>query len=451
MVTYDAFMNASKPPPEWFDVRKPLNDVPALPAAMTARTQTTRLPGWDKDRKKGSDRDTVHCRCKQCHSLLPPQFWRNDGSSSDFALAVIGYAEVGKTTWLTHMFTPPSDTRFEMIRDSENLVAFSYDYAEPYTIELLSLMRGARTSIPWTLLGTTVKRDRQRVVIRTLDIRGEHLLSADAEARAVITRHLTMKHRRSAALLVVDRFEPHTQTPTRLPISQVYHNLQGRLPDPAWSGVVWTYLDVAQWTQEAADWLGIHVPAHALRLIELAGLDPVLGQDLYPRWQPVLDGIDATVLMALVNAVSLTSGYRDFVTQDDSGKWYRFGRKPQTQQPAPAGPRVAPGAPTGPTLDGLIALLFRLQIAYSLKAGLFQGDKDVYFLKEGFPYCNGISDLARELYCLWSRPRGALADMVRRNAGFKVFPCGMVGGKDGVSVWSDAILLEAMGGAGVTS
>jgi hypothetical protein len=443
IVSYDAFSKA--PPAEWLHVRRPMSVVPALPSHIAPRAFTTELPGLAKDKPKHANEDRTHRRCTTCHSLLPPQFWRTvDVTSTNFALAVIGYAAVGKTTWLTEMFTPPQNNTFEMIRPSRNLGAKSYDYAEPYTLELLRDMRGARTVIPWTLLGTTVSYNEQRVMIRTLDIRGEHLLTSDPASREIITRHLTLRKGRSA-LLVVDRFEPHTVTPAQLPIGQVFQNLTTDVPG-VWSGVAWTYLDTAQWNADAENWLKKHLPNDYGPLSALANLQPQTGVDLYPAWQPVFEKVTNSVVRALLQAVTDTSQLKGFLTgpaPKPARSW--FGKSSQPPADPMAVPNVFPaGAPTGPSLDGLIALLFRLQIAYSLKAGLFPRGKDEFFREmQGYVYCSAISDLARKLYCIWDRSRGALGALLNASPDIRVFPCGMVHGASEVSVWSDSILLEA--------
>jgi hypothetical protein len=465
-ITYAELRAALNNKQEWLAARGVIADqVPNLPTKLAAKETTTLLPGLEEKNPRGrAYDDEEHRRCRECHSLLPPQFWRPELASQAFSLAVLGYGEVGKTTWLTSMLTPPANEMFEVVRKSDSLLTHSYDYAEPYTIGLLREMRGARTLMAWTLLGTTIKRgDRERILVRTLDMRGEHLRGFETEARGIINRHLTMRGNH-AALLVVDRYAGPTLDrtdsdaldPTVL-IGRVFQDLKFPWPDWVWSGVVWTYLDKAAWTEETAAWLRQHVPDVCDALIDLGSTNPVLGADLYKEWRSVVRHINETMVQRLFTAINITTGFSNPTSEIRLPRHRRtlierlmnMRRRPTIDRTKVDVSDDPP--PSGKSLEGLIALLFRLQIAYSLQAGAYKGGKDAYYRESGERFCAFIMDLARELYVLWDRPRGAMGQLIRTNAISKVFPCGMVGGENGVSVWSDLILLEVLAGTRVSS
>jgi hypothetical protein len=460
MLTYEALAQALTSKPEWFAVRDPIDSVPDLPAALAGRAKTTQLPGFASKQPPTASRNALeHRRCSQCHSLLPPQFWRlDDEASKGFALAVIGYAEVGKTTWLNGLLTEPKNEKFDVIRKSRDFITDSYDYAEPFTIDLLRDMRGlpkGTRTLTATLLGTTVKWGKRRVTVRTLDIRGEHLDQFEIATRNGITRHLTLRGE-AAALLLVDRFETHDKTPAQLPIGELYQKLRMAAPS-FWSGVVWTYLDTAKWSSEAAAWLQKGIGTESAPLIALAEKDPKIGVDLNLEWGTCIGAIDEQLTSALLQAISASSSITNYLNQSErspasrGGGWFArlrgaIGDSPSTSEKKPS---FTPGPPTAEVLDGLVALLFRLQIAYSLRAGDWGTGKAMFHENGGAAICRNIAEIARLLYILWDNRRGAMKNLLLEDRDFRVFPCGLVGGDGGVSVWSDLILLEAIRGTGV--
>lgn len=96
--------------------------------------------------------------------------------------------------------------------------------------------------------------------------------------------------------------------------------------------------------------------------------------------------------------------------------------------------------------ESLIFLLLRLQMVYSLKAARHETGKYGYLDQGGRAMYSGILGLARALYVLWDSLSGGLHQLIREDPRFAVLPCGLV---NGCSIWSDLILIQALGGSGV--
>lgn len=366
----------------------------------------------------GLDGDREHYRCKNCATLLPPEFMPAD-VTDDVAITVAGAARHGKTSWLVAILAPPDNADYEIVRRSDDLQTFCYEFAEPYTFDVVK--RGFRSPLFYQLFGTTLVRRKTEVTyIRTVDIKGEMFVGlAKKSPNEVILRHLGSGSG-SGWLLVVDQFAGAAQASeggaTLRNIASAYEGLSVQMTEEhtrrkVRKAIVWTFLDEATWTPGAAAWIEKNTPAIAGPLVKIGQT----AQQPIATLQPFVEFVDGNQLEALRVALETTSDILD-----------------------------------GPTLDGLIALLFRLQLLYTLRASNFIGPqgrlqtKFQYLMDQGFAYVEDCQMIARQLYARDRRsamhdyPRGENAD------DWRVFPCGRF---DERSVWADQILIEAVAGA----
>jgi hypothetical protein len=349
----------------------------------------------------------AHHRCRFCASLLPPQF-TDDATGNDVAIAVAGAVAHGKTTWLIDaLLSPPNRYRYEIVRPGTQLLTASYDFVEPYTVQMLQ--HGFRASLDYQLFGTTVFHEKELTQIRTLDIRGELFSGVTLHSpNEVILRHLGAGTG-SGWLLVVDQFagvwNDRRNDSKVQNIAVAYERLAALLEAPLRGinkAVVWTFIDYAQWTAEAAQWLQTYTPSVADRLIAIGETTSQPDASL----QPFLDFVDAVRLDVLTKAVERISSMLD-----------------------------------ASLLNGLVALLFRLQILYTLRTRNMLTTKIDYLIEHGHVFVEDCQAIARALYL--RDQRSAMGDYVRGTDRdeWVVFPCGRF---DGQSVWADQILIEVL-------
>jgi hypothetical protein len=351
----------------------------------------------------------AHYRCKNCKTLLPPQFAANVSATRDFAIAVAGNVGHGKTSWLLAILSSPDVDRFEIVRHSEALTTRCYEYAEPYTIDVLK--RGFRSLLYYQLFGTTLAFRGEVTSVRTVDIKGEMFDSAVLQKPDdVITRHLTSTDG-EGWLLVLDQFAgaaPSQSAKTARTIAAAYESIYNRMQSEKKASrlrraVVWTFLDHANWDGRAGDWLRRHLPAFASELIAIGEtakqpVDPLYG---------FVDLVDGDAIFKLQEQVAKATDLSD-----------------------------------GVTIDGLVALLFRLQLLYTLRASNYAGssgllDKFRFLFDEGrgIAFVEACQTIAKNLYR--RRSGSALANMAS-SADWTIFPCGRF---EDCSVWADQILI----------
>jgi hypothetical protein len=383
-----------------------LTGIPLPPASAVPQTM---MPGFEESYDYTEEE---HHRCSNCRALLPPQFWASF-VGRNMAVAVTGAAEHGKTTWLLSMLNPPNNHTFEILRRTSNVIAGSYHYAEPYTIDLLE--HGFRTSVPYTFLGSSVERDKQRTEIRTLDIRGEHFTPQYLpKTKNILKRHL--QRTGVGALLVIDRFVPENpepgcqsvQTAADLrSVGRTYDEISVILRDTIadlWKAVIWTFLDCARWSQEAET------------ALQQSSLDDDLRRKLLdvasgPLPNPTNTSPDA---LSLVNPESIDALHGAFR-----------------------------GTATLNEVEGFITLMFRLQLLYALAAGQSQTTKYDFYQRGGKTTVAAIVRLAGTLYKRTDalRGTGVGGNAFEPGHSWDVLPCGRVGQQ---SVWSDLILIRAV-------
>lgn len=356
----------------------------------------------------GDREGEAHYRCKSCKTLLPPQFTSTISTTHDFAITVAGNVGHGKTSWLLAILSPPDVSRFEIVRHSEALTTSCYAYAEPYTIDILK--QGFRSALYYQLFGTTLAFQGEVTSVRTIDIKGEMFESATIQKPdEVITRHLTSAEG-AGWLLVLDQFAgaaPASSVKTTRSIAAAYEPIYNRMQAQKKGSrlrraVVWTFLDQADWSQSAGDWLTRNLPAYASDLIKIGETAKQPVDSLYP----FLDLVDGDAISELEKQVTTAKNLFDTAT-----------------------------------VDGLIALLFRLQLLYTLRASNYVGpqgllDKFRFLFDEerGGIFIDCCQRIAKALYL--RRPGSALATMAGE---WTIFPCGRF---EDCSVWADQILLE---------
>lgn len=356
-----------------------------------------------------SPRNEVHQRCKKCSSLLPPQFY-DASATKDFAITVAGNVGHGKTSWLLAILSPPDFDDYELVRRSGELLTYCYDFAEPYTLEILK--SGFRSTLFYQLFGTTLIFNDEVTFIRTVDIKGEMFEpGASRQPDEVIIRHLGSRNG-DAWMLVIDQFggaQSPSRTTTR-PIGAKYEGIQARMiqngtrPQKA---IVWTFLDHAEWDAKAAEWLGRHVPEVAAGDLTKIGETAKQPDDTL---QPYLHVVDGDAVRQLQTSIAAARDLTD--------------------------PK---------TIDGLTALLFRLQLLYTLRARNFVDPSGTLLSKFRFLTSYGSTfvwdcqRIARQLYL--RHPKSALGQQARESTDWKVFPCGRFNDR---SVWADQILINAV-------
>jgi hypothetical protein len=360
------------------------------------------------------DPDDVHVRCKGCATLLPPQF-ADPGLTGDFAITVAGQVGHGKTSWLLAILATPDSDEYEIVRHSDDLKTDCYKYAEPYTLDILK--RGFRSPLYYQLFGTTLIYGEHDVTfIRTVDIKGEMFAGFTVKSPdEVILRHLGggTGH---GWLLVVDQFAGHSlpvQSANLQKIATSYESISAKLTTQQ-SGVkkvhkaiVWTFLDHAKWSPDIGPWLEKNVPGCGDLLMQVGA---TAGQPV-TTLQPFVTFVDGDGIYELATALERTMDLFDATA-----------------------------------FDAFTALLFRLQLLYTIRARNYVGPNSLltkyeYLTSHGQPYVDACQSIARQIYA--RDKRSSMGGYVRGKRGMEwvVLPCGRF---DDRSVWADQILIEAV-------
>jgi hypothetical protein len=425
------------------------------------------MPGLS--RKPKSDPPPPHHRCAYCNSLLPPSF--HERSSHTFSLTVTGYPESGKSTWLKEAF---QHSRFGVFAATGEVNVETYPYAEPFQVEGAN----ARTNIPFLLSGREVELvlngKSRTVLVRILDVMGERFYDQGQPAvprhtRDVLSRHLRQGGR--GALLVLDRLRGATSSQLApeaagrvgsigKAFGDVYQavagelNRRNRVDTSLWSGVVWTRLDEAVWSDEAAAWIANAMPTvDASPLLALAAQPLPRAEEDRGQWLALVANLEPALVWRLASAV-----WRQTFRQEDRYETYR---SDAIDEGCPEDCRFLPWSDVAfvpldrTVLEALIALLFRLQVAYGYLVPEASSLTAFSFEPEGYAFIDGTRYLARALYVLWDRARnGVVCDMVANNTIQEVLPVGFVGREPGareggLPVWGDLILRQAIHGSRV--
>jgi hypothetical protein len=384
--------------------------VPDLPAEVRTEVGTPSLPSVEE----GPDGE--HRRCAKCKSLLPPQFWQS-GVAQPLAMTVTGNAGHGKTTWLLSLMAPPVSSRYAIIGFNERHLVQSYDYAEPYTLEVLDA--NFRSVVPFVLMGCTIHHTDGLVDVRTLDIMGEMFARKPEDVAQRVERHLAGR-RGGGGLLVVERFSKDPKARTQQTIAKTYLRLATRIREKLhgrstlWRGIVWTWLDEAKWTPAGEQWLRQNVKTAADTLIKIGSSAPANASTLLDDYDRIRDANDKC-LVELLRAVHS---------------------------------KVA--APTD-AVEALIALLFRLQILYAAYVGDRRLNRLEYFYGGvGQRFVTICQELAKQLYIRWdTTSAGGLSAILTGGTAdddWKVLPCARLTlpQMKPESVWSDQIVIEAI-------
>lgn len=419
---------AASAPISYEELKKTLNDQkkweaahgsevidPPDGAALTQIVHET-FPGI----QEGTDPD--HRRCRGCTSLLPRQFWR-DGPAESFAITVTGAPRHGKTTWLLAMMTTSSNDLYDVVGSGGKMTIMPYPYAEPFTVELMKTQ--FRSAIPYVLLGGTVAIGKERMInMRMIDIRGENFMHNRQRTYPVIARHLGARDS-AGAFLLVEKFETVKQTGPIAPVvSELNVHFQSENVDveDLWTGVIWTHLDQAVWNTEAEKWITAQMGALAGPFLTIA------------RSVPDFFGDDA-IFDAL-----------EFLVRDKkNGHAHREKLIEKVRDAKVLRPDV---------VEGLIALLFRMQLTYSLQAARTKDKYGYYRSRGGRDFVGACQKLAKALYLQWDAPAGTTGGQVVKGK-LRVLPCGRWSGPSTQAagktsppastypVWSDQILVQA--------
>ncbi|HEV7428685.1 MAG TPA: hypothetical protein VGQ46_20200 [Thermoanaerobaculia bacterium] len=353
-----------------------------------------------------------HRRCSSCRSLLPPQFWRS-GPAQPLAITLTGAVGHGKTTWLMSLLAPPRLSRYAIIGLNEHHTVQPYDFVEPYTISMLEWE--FRSPMPFLLMGCTIHHPEGLVDVRTLDIKGEMFTTNTEDVSKRIELHL-LGRRGGGGLLVVEKFSKEADRASTN-IASTYLRLSTGIKDKLhgrstlWKGIIWTFLDSAVWSGAAEAWLERSVsPSDALIAIGRGTADAM--GPLTPHYEEIRRSNDG-VLIALLKAV----------------------RSDEEMQPD--------------EIEGVIALLFRLQLLYSSYVARKRVDRlDYFYRRGGQRYVTICQELAKQLYMHWDADLGGLGPILTggdEDDDWQVLPCGrLVSQQTSESVWSDQIVIEAI-------
>lgn len=418
-----------------------------------------RMPGFSKDRPK-TPASQSHVRCATCGSLLPPSFYVK--STHTFSLTVTGFPSSGKSTWLKHAFEHSS---FGVFAEAGKIGIEKYPYAEPFQVE----GSNSRTNIPFLLSGREVElaydRDRRKVLVRILDVMGELFHQGQEAAvprstRDILRRHLLQGRR--GALLALDPLKGAADaalTALLGKIGQAFADVhqavaseldhQNRTGSSLWSGVVWTHLDTATWNNESPAWLSLALKGSASPSLETLGAMTLPSDDDHQVWQAAAHSLKPIDIWSVASAV-WRQAFRN--PSDYEARRAAVGSDPHRPGLLPW-EKVAEAPASKATLEALIALLFRMQIAYR-----YLVPPGVPLLEfshgDGLPYIDGTRVLAQGLYVLWDQLRsGIVGQMVINGTISEVLPVGFVGRAPGATsgghpVWGDLILAQAIEGSG---
>jgi hypothetical protein len=399
---------------KWMEVHGLTTAIPRPPdiPGIEERLRAMQHPPVKSRDGVGSDGE-VHHRCSTCDTLLPPQFNADVSVSRDFAITVAGLVGHGKTSWLLAILSTADGGEFEIVRLTPRLMTKRYPYAEPYTVDILET--GFRSAMYYQLFGTTLVFDRELTFIRTLDIKGEMFEGTYAtRTEDTITRHLESGEG-EGWLLVIDQFgrvqaaQARTDTQKIKNIGRAYEEIRATMASRGGTerirhAVVWTFLDQAQWSDAGAQWLRDNVKNFADDLIAIGStqLTPVDGVARHVSFVDNLAALDEWIMALINNAPFDVAAH-----------------------------------------DALVALMFRLQILYTVRARRARSSegpitKFSYYEQAGYRFVNRIQGIAKLLYGADSR--SAVPDFAKGDE-CTVFPCGRLEGK---SVWSDQILLHAV-------
>ena len=426
-----------------------------------------RMPGFSKDRPK-TPAPQSHVRCETCDSLLPPSFYAK--STHTFSLTVTGYPSSGKSTWLKYAFEHSS---FGVFAEAGKVGIEKYPYAEPFQVE----GSNSRTNIPFLLSGREVElaygRERRKVLVRILDVMGERF-HQDREAaiprstRDILRRHLVQGRR--GALLVLDQLKGTGAPAVSLDdvaaaallgkIGQAFADVhqavaseldrQNRTGSSLWSGVVWTHLDKATWNDEGSVWLSTALKGGAPPSLVALGALSLPGDDDYQVWQAAARSLTPIDIWKVASAV-WRQAFRNRDDYEERRAAFAAGDDPHPGLLPWEEVAAAPASKAA--LEALVALLFRVQVAYRYLVppgvpllDFSQGD--------GVPFIDGTRVLAQGLYVLWDQLRsGIVSQMVVNGTISEVLPVGFVGRAPGAMsgghpVWGDLILRQAIAGSG---
>lgn len=403
---------------EWMQAHAVEGSLADIPQQLKDRMGDPLLPDIEVTEDEDSSEDR---RCKSCRSLLPRQFWLR-GPAERLALTVAGAAGNGKTTWLMSVLTPPRTARYAIIGYSEELLTRAYDYAEPYTIDMLDAE--FRTGVNYLLMGCTIRHPDGQVDVRTLDIRGELFTTALPDASKRIERHLSSGG--GGGLLVVERYTTDMKERLATDIARAYMNMIEPIRTkmrgaPLWKGVVWTWLDKAEWSDAGKTWLRTHLQGPEADAFVVVG--------------------EATITLPL--APELVRAYEQIVVADHAAlrQLCTTIEKPEAISEAEVG--------------ALCALLFRLQLLYAAYVGHRPINRLDYYDRGGWTYVQACQRFAKQLYIRWDLPRGGMSGLLT-NAGknedneWRVLACGRIEepGRAPESIWSDQIILNIVGDLG---
>jgi len=403
-VTFDELRVALAALPGWRAAHVSTGGVPDIPAPVREHTGSPQMPSLVQGASE-------HRRCSACLSLLPPQIWRS-GVAQPLAITVTGAPSHGKTTWLMSLLAPPRLGRYAIVGLNEHHTVQPYAFAEPYTISMLEWE--GRSAMSFLLMGCTIHHPEGLVDVRTLDIKGEMFATNTEDVSKRIELHL-LGRRGGGGLLVVEKFSKGGDraatniASTYLRLSTgIKERLHGR--STLWKGIIWTFLDEAAWNDAAESWLQRMVaPSDALVAIGRGKADAM--GPLTANYEEIRQNNDG-VLISLLKAVRADED----MDLDE--------------------------------VEGVIALLFRLQLLYSSYVARKRVNRLDYFHRGGQRYVTICQELAKQLYMHWDADLGGLSTILTggdEDDDWQVLPCGRLGSEQTrESVWSDQIVIEAI-------
>jgi len=404
-VTFDELRVALAALPGWRAAHGSSGGVADIPSQIRQHTGSPQMPSLTQ----GS---SEHRRCATCRSLLPPQFWRS-GVAQPLAITVTGAVGHGKTTWLMSLLAPPRLSRYGIIGFNEHHTVQPYDFVEPYTISMLEWE--FRSAMPFLLMGCTIHHPEGLVDVRTLDIKGEMFATNTEDVSKRIESHL-LGRRGGGGLLVIEKFSKDGDR-AATNIAGTYLRLSTRIKErlhgrsTLWKGIIWTFLDSAAWNDAAESWLHrMVVPSGALIAIGRGKADAM--GPLAANYEEIRQNNDG-VLISLLKAVR---GDEDMDPDE---------------------------------VEGVIALLFRLQLLYSSYVARKRVNRLDYFYRGGGQrYVTICQELAKQLYMHWDADLGGLSTILTggdEDDDWQVLPCGRLASPQAnESVWSDQIVIEAI-------
>lgn len=407
LVDYETLERQLGDTKKWMDAHGLTSAIPQPPESDRHFLGEVLHPAVDS---AGSRNDDEHDRCKHCHTLLPPEF-RSVTIAKDIAITVAGSAGHGKTSWLLAILDTPDSDDFEIVRRGE-FSTKCYEYAEPYTMAILR--RGFRSPLYYHLLGTTLSYGESLTSIRTVDIKGEMFQGRTLKNPVpVIMRHLDGGTGERWLLLFDQVHKPPSAGESSSHASGQIRSIAGKYDEikiellkkkiNVQKAIIWTFLDQAPWHDHAAVWLRSKLPEYAADLIAIGETTQQPSETLRPFLSIVENEHVSELARVLAGASDLSNV----------------------------------------EIDGLAALLFRLQLLYSLRASKAGGPSGLVtkyqYLKEGGKvFVADCQEIALQLYS--RHPRTTLREEAKKRE-YNVFPCGRF---NDTSVWADQIFVDAM-------